>query len=142
MGTNTNLPILLLVEDCDDDAYFFTRTLETSGATCSFHHVTDGARAIDFLENASRSEEPSLPQIIFLDLKMPTVNGFEVLDWMNKQTFSSQIQVIVLSGSEYEEDKQRAEKLGAAAYLVKPVKVSDLHRFLQHVCPPEMGAQR
>ena len=142
MWTNTNLPILLLVEDSDDDAYFFKRTLDKSGATCSFHHATDGAQAIDFLENASRSEEPSLPQIIFLDLKMPTVNGFEVLDWINKQTFSSQIQVIVLSGSEYEEDKQRAEKLGAAAYLVKPVKVSDLHRFLQHACPPEMGAQR
>src|SRR5580765_3210050 len=119
MWTNTNLPILLLVEDSDDDAYFFTRTLEKSGVTCSFHHVTDGAQAIDFLENASRSQEPSLPQIIFLDLKMPTVNGFEVLDWISKQTFSSQIQVIVLSGSEYDDDKERAAKLGAAAYLVK-----------------------
>ena len=140
MWTSTNLPILLLVEDSDDDAYFFTRTLEKSGANCSFHHVTDGAQAIDFLENASRAEESSLPQIIFLDLKMPTVNGFEVLEWMNKQKFSSQIQVIVLSGSDYEEDKQRAARLGAAAYLVKPVKVEDLHRFLQDVCPPQMGA--
>ncbi len=141
MWTNTNSAVLLLVEDSDDDAFFFKRTLDKSGATCSFHHVTDGAQAVDFLQKAFRAEEQSLPHVMFLDLKMPTLNGFEVLEWMKKQKFFSRIQVIVLSGSEFEGDKQRAARLGAAAYLVKPVKVSDLQRFLQDVCPPEIGAR-
>jgi CheY-like chemotaxis protein len=140
MWANTNFPILLLVEDSDDDAFFFKRALDRSGANCSFHHVTDGGQAIDFLEKAFHAEEASLPQIMFLDLKMPTLNGFEVLEWMKKQTFFSRIQVIILSGSEFDGDKQRAAQLGAAAYLVKPVRVGDLQRILRDVCPPQIGA--
>lgn len=141
MWTNTNFPLLLLVEDSDDDAFFFKRTLDKSGANCSFHHVTDGAQAVDFLQKTSRAEEQGLPHVMFLDLKMPTLNGFEVLEWMKKQTFCSRIQVIVLSGSEFEGDKQRAAQLGATDYLVKPVKVGDLQRLLQDVCPREIGAR-
>jgi len=140
MLTDTNTPTLLLVEDSDDDAFFFRRTLEKSGATCHLQHVTNGAEAVDYLVAARDGGKQKLPNAIFLDLKMPILNGFEVLDWMRTQTFPAPIQVLVLSGSEHEEDKERALRLGASDYLVKPVKVSDLHRFLRHVCPPEMGA--
>jgi CheY-like chemotaxis protein len=105
------------------------------------HHVSDGAQAVEFLRNALGSDEQSLPQTVFLDLKMPVLNGFEVLDWMRTQTFPATIQVIVLSGSEHPNDKDRAARLGAMDYLVKPVKVTDLHRLLQDVCPQEMGAR-
>jgi CheY-like chemotaxis protein len=82
-----------------------------------------------------------LPFAIFLDLKMPVLNGFEVLEWMRTQTFSSSIHVIVLSGSDYPEDKERAARLGATDYLVKPVRVEDLQRYLREVCGPEIGAR-
>ncbi len=131
-------PILLLVEDSEDDAFFFGRTLEKSGVTCTLQHVTNGAEAIEFLQAASNSgKKENLPQVIFLDLKMPVLNGFEVLEWMRTQTFPAPMQVVVLSGSEHEDDKDRAFRLGATDYVVKPVKVIDLHRFLQDVCPPE-----
>jgi len=133
-------PSLLLVEDDENDAFFFTHALEKSGMACSLSHVTDGRMAVDFLSEASKEKEQSLPRTIFLDLKMPVLNGFEFLDWMRKQSFSASIQVIVLSGSEHETDKQRAAELGASDYLVKPVKVSDLQRLLRDLCPGLNGA--
>jgi CheY-like chemotaxis protein len=141
MLTDTKNRIVLLVEDSDDDAFFFRHTLQKSGVNCGLHHVTNGAEAIDFLRGASGSDSQALPLAIFLDLKMPVLNGFEVLEWMRTQTLPAGMQVIVLSGSEHREDKERAMRLGAPDYLVKPVKVSDLHRFLRDVCPAEMGAR-
>jgi len=139
MSREPDHPTLLLVEDSEDDAFFFRRALQKSGVGCSFHHVTNGAKAIEFLKNASASAEARLPQLIFLDLKMPVMNGFEFLEWMATQTFRSAPQVVVLSGSEHQEDKTRAAQLGATDYLVKPMKASDLQRFLRPVSPPPMG---
>jgi len=141
MPTTAKNPILLLVEDSEDDAFFFKRTLKKSGATCSLRHVTNGAEAVDFLQHAASSDPEKLPYAIFLDLKMPVLNGFEVLEWIRTQTFPSVIPVIVLSGSDYTEDRERAARLGATDYLVKPLKVEDIHRYLRDVCPPEMGAR-
>jgi CheY-like chemotaxis protein len=137
MLTDSKTHLVLLVEDSDDDAYFFRRTLEKAQIKCNLQHLTNGAEAVDFLAPGSGSSP--VPQVIFLDLKMPILNGFEVLEWMQTQNFPPQMQVIVLSGSEHPDDKERAARLGATDYLVKPVKASDLHRFLQHVCSPEMG---
>lgn len=108
--------------------------------TCTLHHVLDGVEAVDFLRKASTSDPENFPCTIFLDLKMPLLNGFEVLEWIKAQPFARSIQVIVLSGSEQEQDKQRASKLGAREYIVKPVRVTHLRRILEPVCPPQMGA--
>lgn len=142
MLVDTTKSNLLLVEDSEDDAYFFGRTLQKSGLTCTVHRVANGAEAIDFLRTASASGVEALPQIIFLDLKMPVLNGFEVLDWLQTQTFSAPMRVVVLSGSEHPSDKERAARLGAADYLVKPVQASDFERFLRDICPanPKTGA--
>lgn len=141
MPKATKNPNLLLVEDSDDDAFFFKRTLKISGATCSLHHLTNGAEAVDFLEEIARSNSENLPDAIFLDLKMPVLNGFEFLEWMRTQTFLSNIHVIVLSGSDHPDDRDRAARLGATDYLVKPMRVEDVHRYLREICPPEMGAR-
>ena len=133
-------PDLLLVEDSEDDVFFFRRTLQKSAADCRVHRVADGAEAIKFLQTAAKTQ--SVPAIMFLDLKMPVLNGFEVLDWLQTQPFSSQIRVIVLSGSEHQGDKDRVAKLGVVDYLVKPVRVADFSRFLRQGYPakPEIGA--
>lgn len=136
------IPELLLVEDSDDDTYFFRRTLKKSGLNCHLHHVTNGAEAVNYIKNASTNSGESFPKAIFLDLKMPIMNGFEVLAWLQSQTLSVPVHVIVLSGSEHQDDKNRAARLGAAEYLVKPVKVEDLHRCLQAVCPEHSSGAR
>ena len=138
MLTEPKARIVLLVEDSEDDAFFFRRTFDKSGVSCTIQHVTDGAQAIEFLRNASISND-GFPQTIFLDLKMPVVNGFEVLDWLRTQAFAAAVQVIVLSGSEQQDDRERAAQLGASDYLVKPLKVCDLHRLLRDICPQETG---
>ena len=143
MPTDTTKPNLLLVEDSEDDAYFFKRMLQKSKMDCVVHHARDGAEAVAYLRNASGSNPESIPEVMFLDLKMPLLNGFEVLDWLRKQTFNAQMRVVILSGSDHENDKGQAIHLGAAEYLVKPVRTSDLDRLLQDVCPAktEMGAR-
>lgn len=135
----TTKPSVLLVEDSEDDAYFFKRTLQRSGHTCVFHRAANGAEAVEFLQTASTSSSQTLPHVIFLDLKMPVLNGFEVLDWLRQQSFAPQVRVIVLSGSEIQNDKDRAVQLGASDYLVKPLRADDLNRFLKDICPADAG---
>jgi CheY-like chemotaxis protein len=136
MSANTStIPTVLLVEDSEDDAYFFKRTLQKSGHTCTLYRANDGAEAIQFLQSTATSDSHKLPHVIFLDLKMPVLNGFEVLDWLRQQSFAPQVRVIVLSGSEHQNDKDRAAQLGASDYLVKPVRAGDLNRFLNDICP-------
>jgi CheY-like chemotaxis protein len=140
MSINTTTkPSVLLVEDSEDDAYFFKRTLQKSGHTCVFHRANNGAEAVEFLQTASTSNSQTLPHVMFLDLKMPLLNGFEVLNWLRQQSFGPQVRVIVLSGSEHQNDKDRAAQLGASDYLVKPVRTDDLNRFLKDICPAETG---
>ncbi len=129
MPAPSEKPALLLVEDDENDAFFFNRRFQQSGLHFQVHRAMDGRAAIEFLRSGLSSG--SLPQAIFLDLKMPILSGFDVLAWMQKQTFPVPVPVIVLSGSEEEQDKDRARRLGAADYIVKPLKVDDLHRFLR-----------
>lgn len=67
-----------------------------------------------------------MPDLIYLDLKMPVMNGFEVLDWIRLQPFAASLRLTVLSGSDQEKDRHRAKSLGASRYLVKPVTPQDL----------------
>jgi CheY-like chemotaxis protein len=128
---------LLLVEDSEDDAFFFERTFQESRNSFALHHVQNGAEAIDFLKKAETSN--SLPKIVFLDLKMPVLNGFEVLTWLQKQKFAKDLPVVVLSGSSHEADKTKASDLGARDYLVKPLTVENLNRLLKQMVPGASG---
>jgi len=142
MQTEITNTTLLLVDDSDDDAFFFTRIIHKSGASCSVQHLPNGAQALQFLQHVLRSRFEGLPQVIFLDLKLPVLNGFEVLEWIRAQTFPPEMRVIILSGSERQEDKDRAAQLGATDYLVKPIKVDELQRLLPDRCwaSPKTGA--
>jgi CheY-like chemotaxis protein len=141
MSTDTPSPTILLVEDSEDDAFFFERAFQKLGTTCSLQRAVDGAEAVDFLRTALSGSQEKLPRVIFLDLKMPLLNGFEVLEWIATQHFPREMRVIVLSGSSHPDDKSRAAQLGATDYLVKPVKVADFQRLLADICPAEAGAQ-
>ena len=90
-----NLPTILLVEDSEEDAFFFTRTSEKSGIHCKCNRARNGAAAKAYLLS-----NVGMPHIVFLDLKMPVMDGFEELDWLKDQPFKSDFVVIVLSGSD------------------------------------------
>lgn len=126
-------PLVLLAEDSEDDAFLFAHTFQKAKVSCSLHCVANGAEAVNFLTNAA-ADEGRIPAVLFLDLKMPVLNGFEVLEWLQGQPFRDQIQVIVLSGSEHHQDKLRASELGANDYIVKPIRHDHLRQILDNVC--------
>jgi CheY-like chemotaxis protein len=113
--------IFLLVEDNEDDVFFMERAFQQAGVRNPLHVVRNGEEAIEYLSGQndfSDRERYPLPDLIFLDLKMPGVNGFEVLKWMRDQ--SLKLPVAVLTSSPEEIDRQRAFELGAECYLLKP----------------------
>jgi CheY-like chemotaxis protein len=87
-------------------------------------NVEDGERAMAYLSGlgiyADRDRFP-LPSLILLDLKMPRATGFEILKWIRKHPELGQLPVLVLSGSELQDDIRRAYDVGANSYLVKPL---------------------
>ena len=118
-------PLVLLVEDSEDDAFFFRWTLEKCGFPCDVVHAVDGATAIRHLE-AVQGGGTAPPDLVFLDLKIPAFTGFEVLAWIRDRHFDPPLDVAVLSGSEHATDIQRAHALGASGYYVKPISVEQL----------------
>jgi len=98
--------------------------------------VRDGQEAVDYLAGqepfADRVAHP-LPSLIVLDLKMPRMTGFDVLDWLNQRAELRGIPAVVLSSSSYPQDIQHAVSLGASEYYIKPHSVIELAKLLQTV---------
>lgn len=129
---------ILLVEDSEDDLFFFQRALKQTGIETSLTHKPDGRAAISYLERVLAGEE-RMPDLMFLDLKMPAFTGFEVLEWLSQQKFQRALPVAVLSGSEQPGDVERALALGASAYFVKPIHVQQLRTRIAE-CTMHPGA--
>jgi two-component system response regulator len=119
----------------EDDAHDVEITMEAlKGITNSVQLVCDGQAALDFLfcQGVFASRQPSQrPHLILLDLKLPKIDGLEVLRRIKSVPQTSSIPVVVLTGSECVSDIQTCKRLGAAAYLAKPVDM----RNLIHVTP-------
>lgn len=120
---------LLVAEDDPTDAYFFQRAFRRAGIPVRLHFVRDGQEVIDYLQGAGefgdRTAHP-LPQLVLLDLKMPRLDGFEVLEWMRQQPGFRSLQVVIFSSSDEPKDINRAYGLGANSYLVKPHSMEEL----------------
>ena len=129
------MPIpILLVEDSDEDILLSRNSLQRAGVANPVFVVKSGDRALAYLQGegdyADRERFP-LPGIMLLDLKMPRMNGFEVLEWMREQELLEQISVLVLTSSPEDRDRVRARELGAKAYLVKPPTPEGLREVLK-----------
>ena len=115
--------VILLVEDSEDDVFLMKRALEQAGIMCPVRTVSDGQEARRYLsgegEFADRSRFP-YPSIIFLDLKLPYMSGFDVLRWRQANPSLPSAVVIVLTSSSETRDLNLAYSLGANSYLVKP----------------------
>src|SRR5689334_7804248 len=112
--------IALLVEDSDDDAFFFERALATACVPVQLIRLADGGAAVEYLERMTRaSRDLSRTHVLFLDLKLPVLSGFEVMRWIRERNLL--LEVIVLSGSDLDSDIEAARDLGACEFLVKPI---------------------
>ncbi len=119
---------ILLVEDNPTDAELTIRALKKENLTNNLVWVKDGAEALDFLfakgEYAERSRE-DLPKLVLLDLRMPKVDGLEVLQKIKTDDRTKQIPVVVLTSSKEDEDIVESYKLGVNSYVSKPVEFDE-----------------
>jgi CheY-like chemotaxis protein len=127
---------ILLIEDDLNDAELLRRALRKANLHTPVAVVEDGEAAIRWL--STRIESPPAngserPKIILLDLKMPRMSGWEVLEWLRRQPGGHGLPVIVLTSSQEEEDVARAYKLGVNSYLVKPVSFDELKDMIRSV---------
>jgi len=123
-------PVILLAEDREDDILLIGGAFEKASLGNRLQVVRDGEQAVAYLSGqngyADRSRHP-LPDLLLLDLKMPRLDGFEVLKWIRQQAFLSLLRVIVLTSSAQLRDVKLAYQLGANSFLVKPM---DFNHFV------------
>lgn len=124
---------ILLVEDNPNDVRLTLRALRKNNIVNEIKVVNDGAEALDYLfaknEFADRNVN-ELPRVIFLDLKLPKINGLEVLERLKSDERTRKIPVVVVTSSAEDSDLQRCYDLGVNSYIVKPV---DFENFVDAV---------
>ncbi|HKY01503.1 MAG TPA: response regulator [Burkholderiales bacterium] len=121
---------ILLVEDNPDDAELTLRALRKSNATDKLLHLDDGAKAIDYLFNPACAK---LPRFILLDLKLPKIDGLEVLRRVKGDQRTRGVPVVVLTSSKEERDVMASYGLGVNSYVVKPVSFDHYMRIVADV---------
>ena len=123
---------ILIADDDATDAELLLRVLQKAGLTNPVATVTDGEETLAYLKGegqfADREKFP-LPSVLFLDLKMPRLNGLEVLECLTSQSLLADLLIIVLSGHGNPGDVSRAYQLGAHTFVVKPMHAEELGRL-------------
>jgi CheY-like chemotaxis protein len=125
---------ILLVEDNSDDVFFFKNAFQKAGGSGVLHAVSDGAEALQYLRGDGGYGDRALypfPDVLLLDLNMPRMNGFEVLEWVRQNSTCRRLIIHVLTSSCREADVDRVYELGANSYVVKPTRVDQLADFVK-----------
>jgi CheY-like chemotaxis protein len=126
--------IILLVEDDANDILLIQRAFQKAGLRNNLKIVRDGEQAIHYLSGqgayGDRDKYP-MPFLVLLDLKMPRVNGFDVLEWIRREPSLKRLLKVVLTSSNVQADVDRAYELGANSYLVKPVEFDEMVHMIQ-----------
>ncbi len=127
---------ILLVEDSEDDVFFMERAMANAGFKGKLSVAKDGQVALDYLGGtgayADRQAHP-LPSLVLLDLKLPHVLGLDVLKWIRTRPELQNLPVVVLTSSGERPDLERAYRLGANSFMVKPSDAADLHGLAECV---------
>src|SRR2546423_12221602 len=120
---------ILLAEDNPDDVFLLQEAFRKAGVRHRLDVVENGLEAVAYLKGehvyGDRHEHP-FPDLMLLDLNMPRMNGFEVLEWVRQSGECAHLMVHVVSASSREADILRAYELGANSYLVKPSRMDEL----------------
>ena len=118
---------ILIAEDSDDDFFLLDRACLKAEINVRLMQAKDGEEAINYLAGQSQFADRAtypLPGLFLLDLKMPKLNGFDVLEWLRRQPGLRRLIVAVLTSSTAPTDINRAYALGANSYLAKPSSAS------------------
>lgn len=123
----TQQNIILLAEDSDRDIELTLEALQESNLTNSVYVVKDGAEALEYLQRKGKySMRPGgNPIVVLLDIKMPKVDGLQVLATMRSDPLLKSVPVVMLTSSGEEQDLVESYRLGVNAFVVKPVNFKD-----------------
>jgi len=126
---------ILLVEDSSADAEMTLRTLKKRGIANTVEWVRNGVEALDFLfcENAYAGRPSGHPRMVLLDLKMPLMDGLQVLERMKSDPRTKTIPVVMMTSSREEGDLLTSYRLGVNSYVVKPVDFGDFADMVSQV---------
>jgi CheY-like chemotaxis protein len=123
---------ILLAEDNDDDIALIQFAFRKANVSHPVHVVRDGEEVLSYLNGtgdyADRSKYP-IPQLLLLDLKLPGLNGFEILKRVRRNPALSGLKIIILTGSEEPGSANKAHQLGADGFFAKPLDFSELVRI-------------
>jgi len=122
--------LVLLVEDNNSHAMLIMRTFERLGFSGKIDWVRDGKAALDYLHER---EMFCLPKLVMLDLRLPKLDGYEVLREMKSSKQLREIPVVVLTTSTSDEDLKRAYSHHVNSYLTKPLSFDDLHKTVEEI---------
>lgn len=127
---------ILLAEDDENDIFLMRRAFERAGIPNPLRVVKNGQEAIDYLSGTGRYGDRRrfpLPGLMLLDLKMPWMDGFDVLKWVRGRHQFDRFPVVVLTSSKLQADVDQSRDLGVYDYRVKPQTLDDLVRLLDDV---------
>lgn len=127
---------ILLVEDNAGDAEMTISVLSQYGLADKLFHVKDGAEALDFVFAEGKYAERKTdhrPKVILLDLKMPKVNGIEVLEKIRLDDRTKNIPIVVLTSSKEDPDIHKCYSLGVNSYVVKPVEFDEFQKAISEL---------
>jgi CheY-like chemotaxis protein len=113
---------------------FIERALKRAEVDLSLQHVPSGEECIRYLTRLEKFQDANqypLPSVVVLDLKMPGLSGYRVLEWIRQRDQLQSIPVVVFSSSDLEQDRQFVLSLGAAAYCVKPMNLGEFIPFVK-----------
>ena len=136
--------MILLVEDDPDHEALAMRALRKSNVANEIHVARDGEEAIKYMEEAAAGAKP-MPQFVLLDLKLPNVEGLDVLRAIRAADKTAILPVVVLTSSDEERDIVSSYRLGVNSYIRKPVNFNDfaeatkqlgMYWLLLNQCPP------
>lgn len=127
---------ILIVEDSPYDAELAIRALKKQNLANNLIHLSDGVQAIEFIFGtgayAGRNIEVK-PKVIFLDLKMPKLNGLQVLEKIKSDPRTRSIPVVILTSSAEDPDIKKSYELGANSYIVKPVEFENFAKAVSEL---------
>jgi CheY-like chemotaxis protein len=130
----TDEACVLLAEDDIDHAYFTVRAFrDAHGLAVQMHTVTDGEEALDFLHRRGKYRDATRPNLIVLDLKMPKVNGLEVLEQIKADAELRTIPIVVLTSSDRPEDVADSYTGGANSFVTKPASLTGLREGVREM---------
>ncbi|HYG23350.1 MAG TPA: response regulator [Verrucomicrobiae bacterium] len=126
--------VLLLIDDDEALPMLLEKRIESFDVL--LRCTRDGDEGIDYLSRRgeySDSQRFPSPSVVLLDVRMPRVNGFEVLEWMGQQSYLESLPVVVWSSSNLLEDRQKALALGAEDYVVKPMGLDAIVQLVRQI---------